>query len=365
MSIPYTADIVAHEKMSAFAYISIIEALLKLGIVYFLSVFPYDKLIIYSILLLLVQVSIRFVYSRFCRRHFSESVYKKHFNRTLFIEMVTFAGWSFWGNLASVLYTQGLNMMLNVFFGPIVNASRGIAVQVQGAVQQFVGNFQMALNPQITKNYAVGDLEQMHSLMFRSARFSFFLLFFLTLPILIDTNFVLTIWLKNVPNDTVIFTQLMIAISLIYTIANPCVVANQATGKVKVYQAVVGGILLLILPISYVVLKLGAPAYAVFIVHFLVECIAQLARMIMLRKLINLPLLTYLKNIYIPVVCVVFFASLLPIYVNSMFDEGWHRFIIVGFTCVLSVSFTVFTLGFTTSERSFFINKVKSVLKIN
>lgn len=365
MSIPYNADIVAHEKMSAFAYISIIEVSLKLAIVYLLMVSPWDKLIVYAVLLLLVQMSIRFVYSHYCQKHFEETIYRNYWDKPLLIEMISFAGWSFWGGLAGVLYTQGLNMMLNVFFGPIVNAARGIAVQVQSAVQQFTTNFQMALNPQITKNYAVGDLEQMHSLMFRSARFSFFLLFFLTLPILIETNFVLTIWLKNVPNDTVIFTQLMIAISLIYTIANPCVVANQATGKVKVYQAVVGGILLLILPISYVVLKLGAPAYAVFIVHFFVECLAQLARMIMLRKMINLPLIAYFKNIYVPVFCVVLVASLLPIYVNSMFDEGWHRFIIVGFTCVLSVSLTVFTFGFTASERLFFINKAKSILKIN
>ena len=171
-----------------------------------------------------------------------------------------FAVWSLWGNLSVVLYTQGLNMILNVFFGPVVNAARAIAVQVQGAVQQFVGNFQMALNPQITKNYASGNLEQMHSLMFRSARFSFLLLFFLSLPVLLETEFILTLWLKTVPENAVIFTQIMICISLIYTTANPCVIANQATGKVKVYQMVVGGILLTILPISYIVLKLGAPA---------------------------------------------------------------------------------------------------------
>lgn len=365
MSIPYNADIVAHEKMSAFAYISIIEVSLKLIIVYLLLIAPWDKLIAYSILLLFVQLSIRFVYSHYCHKHFNETIYEHNFNKPLFKQMLSFAGWSFWGNLASVLYTQGLNIMLNIFFGPVVNAARGIAVQVQSAVQQFTANFQMALNPQITKNYAVGDLELMHSLMFRSARFSFFLLFFLTLPILIETDFILTIWLKNVPDETVIFTQLMIAISLIYTIANPCVVANQATGNVKLYQAVVGGILLLILPISYVVLKMGVPVYSVFIVHFFVECIAQLARMIMLRKMINLPLIAYITNIYMPVVCVVCVASLLPIYIHLMLDCGWLRFIIVGLTSVFSVSLTVFLLGFSRSERCFFINKVKSILNLN
>ena len=364
MSIPYNADIVAHEKMSAFAYISIIEVSLKLAIVYLLLVSPWDKLIVYAILLLVVQFSIRFVYSHYCHKHFEETKYQRTFNKPLFKEMLSFAGWSFWGNLAGVLYTQGLNMMLNVFFGPVVNAARGIAVQVQSAVQQFTTNFQMALNPQITKNYAAGDLEQMHSLMFRSARFSFFLLFFLTLPILIETNFVLTVWLKNVPENTVVFTQLMIAVSLIYTIANPCVVANQATGKVKVYQAVVGGILLLIVPISYIVLKLGAPAYSVFIVHFCVESVAQLSRMIMLRKLIHLPLSAYLKNIYLPVILVVCLAVLLPLYVHTLFSEGWERFFIVGIVCVISVSVMVFLVGLTSGEKVFFINKAKGILKI-
>ena len=364
LSIPYNADIVAHEKMSAFAYISIIEVSLKLIIVYMLLISPWDKLIVYAFLLLLVQISIRFIYSHYCQKHFEETKYVHSINKALFKEMISFAGWSFWGNLAAVLYTQGLNMMLNVFFGPIVNAARGIAVQVQSAVQQFTANFQMALNPQITKTYAAGEFEQMHSLMCRSARFSFFLLFFLTLPVLIETNFVLTLWLKNVPEHTVVFTQIMIAISLIYAITNPCVVANQATGKVKVYQAVVGGILLLILPISYIILKLGAPAYSVFIVHFCLENVAQFARMIMLRKMINLPIFAYFKNIYLPVLFVVVVATLLPLYVHSLFSEGWYRFILVSLSCVLSVSCTVFLFGFTKGERNFFIIRGMAFLKI-
>ena len=269
--------------------------------------------------------------------------------------MFGFAGWSFWGNLAAILYTQGLNMMLNIFFGPIVNAARGIAVQVQSAVQQFVGGFQTALNPQITKNYASNNLPQMHSLMFRSARFSFLLLFFLSLPVLMETNFILTLWLKTVPDDAVIFTQIMICISLIYTTANPCIIANQATGKVKIYQMVVGGILLLILPISYVVLKLGAPAYSVFIVHFCIESLAQFSRMYMLRKLIHLPLWQYMKNIYIPIVSTVAIAIILPLVVRMQVAEGWLRFLAVGFTCVLSVGASSYFIGFTKQERVFFL----------
>ena len=364
MSTPYNAVIVAHEKMSAFAYISILDVSLKLLVVYLLVVLPFDKLIILSILTLLVQLFIRYIYTLYCHRHFPESYFQFGFNKTLFKEMFGFAGWSFWGNLAAILYTQGLNMMLNIFFGPIVNAARGIAVQVQSAVQQFVGGFQTALNPQITKNYASNNLPQMHSLMFRSARFSFLLLFFLSLPVLMETNFILTLWLKTVPDDAVIFTQIMICISFIYTTANPCVIANQATGKVKIYQMVVGGILLLILPISYVVLKLGAPAYSVFIVHFCIESVAQFSRMYMLRNLIHLPLWQYMKNIYIPIVSTVAIAIILPLVVRLQFAEGWLRFLAVGFTCVLSVGASSYFIGFTKQERVFFLDKGLRLLRI-
>ena len=364
MSTPYNAVIVAHEKMSAFAYISILDVSLKLLVVYLLVVLPFDKLIILAILNLLVQLFIRYIYTLYCHRHFPESYFQFRFNKTLFKEMFGFAGWSFWGNLAAILYTQGLNMMLNIFFGPIVNAARGIAVQVQSAVQQFVGGFQTALNPQITKNYASNNLPQMHSLMFRSARFSFLLLFFLSLPVLMETNFILTLWLKTVPDDAVIFTQIMICISLIYTTANPCIIANQATGKVKIYQMVVGGILLLILPISYVVLKLGAPAYSVFIVHFCIESLAQFSRMYMLRKLIHLPLWQYMKNIYIPIVSTVAIAIILPLVVRMPVAEGWLRFLAVGFTCVLSVGASSYFIGFTKQERVFFLDKSLRLLRI-
>ena len=363
MSTPYNAVIVAHEKMSAFAYISILDVSLKLLVVYLLVVLPFDKLIILAILNLLVQLFIRYIYTLYCHRHFPESYFQFRFNKTLFKEMFGFAGWSFWGNLAAILYTQGLNMMLNIFFGPIVNAARGIAVQVQSAVQQFVGGFQTALNPQITKNYASNNLPQMHSLMFRSARFSFLLLFFLSLPVLMETNFILTLWLKTVPDDAVIFTQIMICISLIYTTANPCIIANQATGKVKIYQMVVGGILLLILPISYVVLKLGAPAYSVFIVHFCIESLAQFSRMYMLRKLIHLPLWQYMKNIYIPIVSTVAIAIILPLVVRMQVAEGWLRFLAVGFTCVLSVGASSYFIGFTKQERVFFLDKSLRLLR--
>lgn len=358
LSAPYNANIVAHEKMSAFAYISILEVLLKLVIVYLLYILSFDKLIMYALLILFVQLLIRFIYSHYCHKHFEETHFSLKVNRVLFKEMSGFAGWSFCGNLASILLTQGINMMLNVFFGPVVNAARGIAVQVQSAVQQFVCGFQTAINPQITKNYASGNLEQMYILMFRSARFSFMLLFFLSLPVILETQFILTIWLKSVPSETVCFTQLMIGVSMLFALANPLMIVNQATGNIKIYQLTVGGLLLLVLPISYAFLKLGVPAYSVFIIQLCVETIAQFMRMILLKKLIKLPLLAYFKNIYLPLLTVIIFSCIFPLYVRGLMNDGWVRFILVGLSCIVSVSISILLFGVTKNERKFILSKV-------
>lgn len=360
LSVPYNADIIAHEKMSAFAYISVLEVILKLAVVYVLLIFSYDKLVLYAFLILAVQILIRFCYSRYCNKHFEESKYSWIWDKSLFKEMTGFAGWSLFGNLSAVLFGQGLNMLLNVFFGPVVNAARAIAVQVQGAIQQFVGNFQMALNPQITKTYAKGELDEMHKLMFRSARFSFYLLFFLSLPVLLETEFILTIWLKTVPEHTIIFLRIMICISLIFTLSNPLMIANQATGKVQKYQIICGSIQLLILPISYVFLRFGFPAYSVFIVHFIIEFITQCARMILLKPLIGLKIKDYLCNVYSRVFLVVVISVIMPLTIYLTMYDTVIRFFFICITSFLSVSIVAYRFGLSKKEREFV--KSKSVI---
>ena len=362
ISVPYNADIIAHEKMSAFAYISILEAVLKLTIVFALVLSPFDRLIFYAFLILAVQLLIRLCYSHYCSKHFEESKYRHVWDKSLFKEMTGFAGWSIFGNLAGVLFGQGLNMLLNVFFGPVVNAARAVSVQVQNAIQQFVGNFQIALNPQITKTYAKGEIDEMHKLMFRSARFSFYLLFFLSLPVLFETEFILTVWLKTVPDNTIVFLRIIICISLLYTLSNPLAIANQATGKVRKYQALCGSILLMILPVSYVCLKLGCPAYSVFIVHFVMESIAQLARMIMLRPLIGIRIADYLKNIYARVVAVIALSVLVPFVVYENMDDTVVRFFAMCLICVLSVGTVVYTVGLSKNERVFIWTKAMTMM---
>ena len=361
VSVPYNADIIAHEKMSVFAYISILEAVLKLAVAYALVVSSFDKLILYGFLILVVQIFIRFCYSHYCNKHFPESKYRHVWDKSLFKEMTGFAGWSMFGNLSAVLFGQGLNMLLNVFFGPVVNAAQAVAVQVQNAIQQFVGNFQMALNPQITKTYARGEKDEMHRLMFRSARFSFYLLFLLSLPVLFETDFILTVWLKTVPENTVDFLRIMICTSLMYTLASPLIVANQATGKVKKYQAVCGTILLMILPVSYVCLRLGCPAYSVFIVHFVMELLTQFVRMVMLRPLIGVSIKDYFINIYAKVGVVALLAVIAPLLVYRIMDDTVLRFFLISIICVLSVAFVSYSVGLSRTERAFVRSKVSTV----
>ncbi len=362
VSVPYNACIVAHERMSAFAYISILEAVLKLVIVYMLVVSPFDKLIVYAVLIFLVQVLIRFCYSIYCHRHFEETKYRHVWDKPLLREMTGFAGWNVFGSLSAISFGQGLNMLLNVFFGPVVNAARGVALQVQGAIQQFVGNFQTALNPQITKNYAKGDLPAMHLLMFRSARFSFFLLFLLSLPVLFEAELILKIWLKTVPENTVTFLRIIICTSLIYAIANPILVANSATGKVRTYYLVCGTMMMSILPISYVVLRLGCPAYSVFLVHFVVEALTQVARMFLVRGRLQLPVRKYLSNVYLPILYVVCLSPILPMVAYRCVEGTYARFFLVSLSSVASVAVFSLYLGLTRHEREFIFSKIKSRL---
>lgn len=361
MSVPYNADIIAHERMSAFAYISIIEAVLKLVIVYMLLAVPFDKLIVYAILLALVQLSIQLCYMVYCHRHFPESRYRHVKDWRLFKEMTSFAGWNLFGGLSSISFNQGLSMLLNVFFGPVVNAARAVATQVQGAIQMFITNFQMALNPQIVKTYAQGDFESMHTLMFRSSRFSFFLMYLLSLPVLLEAPLILQIWLKTVPDNTVIFLRLIICTTLIYTIINPILVANNATGKVRTYYIVCGSMMISILPISYIVLRMGCPAYSVFIVHFCIELLTQVARLIMVRDRLKLSIRKYILKVYLPIVMVTIIAAIIPLLVYNSMTEGLVKFFIVSIVSVMSVALTSFIIGFSDSERQFFINKFKLI----
>lgn len=363
MSVPYNATIIAHEKMSAFAYISILEVVLKLIIVYLLVLSPIDKLILYAILILIVQLLIRLCYSYYCNKHFPESRYKHCFNKQLFQDMISFAGWNLIPNIAAVLNTQGMNILLNLFFGPVVNAARGIAVQVQTAMNQFCANFQMAINPQIVKSYAAKENERTKQLMYRSARFSFYLLFMIVLPMMLETNSILTLWLKIVPENTVIFLRIMMGCILLWTFSNPMCEVAYATGNIKKLNLTCSCIVLLALPISWISLKLGAPAYSSFLFIFLFEIVAQIARMYILRTLTNFSIRDFTQKVFARTFIVACISAIIPFIVCYFMNTSFIRMLLTIFLSILSVGATGYILGITKDERSFINQKIRTLLK--
>lgn len=361
VSTPYNALIVAHEKMSAFAYISILDVSVKLIIAYLLYISTYDRLIVYAILMFLAQFIIRQIYSAYCHRHFPESKFRLIKEKPLFKEMVSFSVWNLFGNLASVGAGQGVNIVLNMFFGPVVNAARGVAIQVQNAVMGFSSNFQMAMNPQITKNYATGNLSYMHTLIYASSKYSFFLLFILSLPIVIEADNILSVWLGIVPEHTANFLRFALVTSIVNAMAGPLTIAAQANGKIKMYQSIVGGILLMSFPIAYVSLKLGGKPEIVYLVDLLVVCIAQIFRIYMMRNMIELPIREYSKEVLFRVMIVAIFGSISPILVYVFLPKHtFLSFACVCVVCVISVALSVYTLGINQNERAKVISFIKS-----
>lgn len=362
MSTPYNAVIVSHEKMGAFAAISIIETVFKLVIVYALLAYSGDKLILYAIMIAAVQLFIRFVYTWYCKKHFEETVLVKGVDKSLLAEMGKFAGWNIWGSLAATLFGTGLNLLLNVFFGPIVNAARGIAVQVESAIAQFSTNFLIAVNPQITKLYAQNNFDEMHKLLFRSSKFACYLLLLFSVPICMETETILTLWLKIVPEYTVPFVRLLLAITIVDAMARPLMVAAAATGDVKKYQSVIGGLLLAIVPISYVVLRLGGNPTSVYIVYLSVSIAAFLARLLIIKPMINLSLRKFFTMVIVPCVIVALFSLVLSFVVKNVMSESIISAVIVCALSMFFVALLAYTLGLSKGERDFVNAKVSSIV---
>ena len=366
LNVPYTALIIAYEKMSAFAYISIIEVLLKLGVAFLLIVSPIEKLKFYAVLTFLCPLIIRVCYWYYCNKNFAVSKVRKVFDRKLFKEMSSFAGWGLFGQLASMGSTQGVNVLLNVFFGPVVNAARGVAVQVQSAVIQFSMNFQTAVNPQITKNYANSNFEDMHALMYRSAKMSFYLLYALGLPIMIEAPYILNLWLTEVPEYTVSFLRVILVITIIDAVANPLMVAASASGKIRKYQSVIGGLLLSIVPIAYVVLKLGGNPISAFIVHLLICIVAFISRVYIVAPLTHISPAVFFKKVVIRCCEVGIVSTVIPLLLYFVLDDNVLSDIAIIISSIMSVCAVSYFLGLDKQERLYLkgvIVKLKSKIK--
>ncbi|MCY4778541.1 lipopolysaccharide biosynthesis protein [Sphingobacterium sp. UT-1RO-CII-1] len=364
INVPFTALIIARERMNVFAIVSIVETCLRLLIVFVLLVIAYDKLILYAVLSGLVSFLIFLIYQVVCRKNFSESRLKKLiWDKDLFKQIGGFAVWVMNGNLAVMGYTQGLNILLNLFFGPSVNAARGIGVQVQNAVTGFSSNFQTSINPQITKSYASGDLAYMHKLIITGSKLSFLLLFMISLPIVIEANFVLNQWLVSVPEYSVSFVRLTLVIALITTLSHSLIVSVHATGKLRKFQLIEGTILLLIVPIAYWCLKLGYPPECVYVIHLLVAVVAQIARIVIVLPMINMSIMDYINKIVLRIIPSFFLAVLITVIPFYYMDENWLRLFMVCLAAGFSVVALSYTTALDTRERDVLTGLVKSFIK--
>ena len=358
ISVPYNASIIAHEKMSAFAYISILETTARLAVAYFIWISPIDKLIFYSILMCSVALIVRFTYGFYCKKHFNECIYTFTWDKQLLKQMFNFAGWNFIGASSSVLRDQGGNIIINLFCGPTVNAARGIAFQVHTAVQAFVTNFMTALNPQITKSYASGNHQYMMSLIFQGARFSFYLLLVISLPVLINTEYILQIWLGKIPEHTILFVKLALIFAMSESISQPLITAQLATGRIRNYQIFVGGLQMLNLPISYAGLKLGLFPETVMIVAIIISQSCLAARLYMLRRMIGISIQLYLTIVYSNVIKVSFSAAILPIAISYYTPQSLNGFILLTVITMACTLTGIYYVGCNQEERRFIQTKI-------
>ncbi|WP_336616254.1 lipopolysaccharide biosynthesis protein [Bacteroides acidifaciens] len=357
---PYSAAIIAHERMDIYAYLAVSDSVMKLIICYAVLHSPIDRLIFYAILLCGVGLINQAIYVIFCKRKFQECTFHLVFDCSLFKEMFGFAGWNFIGSSAAILTSQGSNLLLNWAGGPVVNAAYGIANTVSSIVSTFVANFTQAFTPQITKRYAAQEYDSLMQLLIYGSKYSYFLMFIIALPIMLTTEFLLNLWLGQVPEHAVWFVRFIILSNLFDVISRPVVNAKNATGRIRNYQIVVGGILLLVLPFSYVCIKFGLPVESVTAVAALISFVAVLARMYMLRG--DFPSWSsrlFLQKVVIRVLFVSIITALVPIAAHIYTPKGWGNFLLTGSVSLISTILCFLYLGCDKVERQLIFSKCK------
>lgn len=365
VTVPYRAAIVAHERMKTFAYVSIFEAIAKLLTCFIVLYSGFDHLILYAILVFLTSAVVRLVYQIYCRRQFEECKYRFVLDKKQLKEIFGYSFWHLIGNSAGILKNQGVNILLNLFFGPSVNAARGIANQVLHSVHGFSSNFMMALNPQITQSYGKGDLNYMFSLVQKGARLSFCLMMVLSLPLIVNTDYLLHIWLTEVPEGSVIFSRLTLITSIVYCLSHTLVTAQNATGKIRNYQIVVGGILLMDFPLAWVALKLGAPPVSVFWVALVIEISLFIARMYMIPLTIpEFKPLEYIKKVVVRCLLSAFVASIIPILLLYSLPETFCSFCLNFIVSFFSAAVTVFFIGCNAEERRLLCKQIRRFTRL-
>lgn len=360
--IPFNASIIAHERMGAFAYISIYEALCKLLICFLIYYSPIDRLIFYSILFVIVSFSTSCIYVLYCRKHFEECSFRLKFDKKLISKMFGFASWNFIGSAGWIFRQQGGNILFNLFGGPAVNAANGIASALSGAAISFVTNFTTAYNPQITKSYASKDYKQLNQLLFYGPKMSFFMMLFIGLPIMINAEFILHLWLGTVPEYSVVLVRLIIIFSMSETLSTALVTAKLATGNIRNYQIIVGTIQLLSVPLAYVCLKLGAPIESVYISYILTSIGCLIARLIVLRgDIANFSSRIFFIKVVLNCWFVAILSCVAPFLCYIHMSDDWLRFFITCSVSVIATIFSVWFVGCDKNERKFLLYEIKQV----
>lgn len=363
LMVPYHAAIIAHERMNVFAYISIFEGIAKLLICYLLFISPADKLILYSILMFLIQVVVCFANYIYCIKKFKECKYHFVKDKSLILQIFSYSTWNTIGTSSAILRNQGGNVLINLFAGPTVNAARAIANQVLHAVNGFVENFFVALRPQITKAYASGDRDYMMMLIFQGSRLSFYMLLFLSLPILINADYLLHLWLKTVPDHSVLFVQLTLAFTMIESISSPLITAQLATGKIRDYQLVVGSLQMMNFPVSYVCLKLGAIPETILIVAIVIGVLCLFFRLWMLRKMISINIGDFANKVLLNCISVTIVSIILPFFIRQNMPESFLALIIISLISLMCSTISILFVGCQKSERQLLWSKIRVLWK--
>ena len=345
--------------MKAFAYISVVEAILKLAVATLLLVISADKLWLYAIAMMMVALLVRSIYAVYCKRHFPECHFIWTFDKRLLSQMFSFSGWAFLGNGVVVLKDQGTGILLNIFGGPAVNAAQGIAMRVNAAVYSFVSNFMQASNPQITKNYAAGNLDAMHSLIVRSGKFGFYILLMILLPLCANINYVLGIWLTEVPAHTANFVVLILLYSLVDCFVSPLLTGVLAQGNIKSYEIVLTFIYLVNFISSYVCLKMGMAVESVFILNIIFKACVLTALLLHSHSKYGLSILHYFKACIIPSATVFFISSLFVFVFPQKELSNFGYFVMETSAIIIFTSITIWVAGITKKER-FYIKGILS-----
>lgn len=356
ISVPYNAAIIAHERMSAFAYISILEAVGRLAIAFLIVVSPIDRLIFYAILMCAVAVIVRLTYGNYCKKHFTECAYHFHWDKDILKQMFGFAGWNFIGAVAGILRGQGVNILLNLYFNPVVNAAQGVASQVSNAVGSFSTNFLTAVNPQIIKTYSQNDLDGSYHLVMMASRFAFLLLMVLSIPIITETEFVLRLWLKSVPIDAAIFVRLALVVAIADALSLPLVTLQQATGKIRNYQIVVGTIHMMNFPVSWLFLQFGFASYVVYAVSLLLSVVSLYARLLMQKKQLGISVWLFQKEVMARVACMIVCTTIVVLETVKYIQEPLVGMLV---TMLSTLAFSV-VIGLKKRERIRILEKIKN-----